>query len=310
MANTVRHADRQLRERPGDGRGRRAGRAHGLRRRRRDGRPRQRRHASRCTRASTAASGRTPRCTPPTRCASAISASPGTSSSERMAELMQFVTTVAGAARDRARHRGRGPVTARAATAVRSSTSSTRPDGRLLYQDTSGHWSGVLRDLRPDVAILAAAGRGNIDGEPIQGSLADFVARQVEMLQPRSVVLSHHDDWLPGFSIDTDVTPIREAIERVAPVDTPARARLRRRHPDPPLSVRGPIRPSSAFWAADACDSRKRSQPRRSGPKTSRAGTSAGEMGLSPGMHGKGLRHENPTRPCGTARWRAHDRSL
>jgi hypothetical protein len=91
------------------------------------------------------------------------------------------------------------------------------PDGRLLYQDTSGHWSGVLGDLRPDAAILAAAGRGNIDGEPIQGSLAEFVARQVEMLRPGSVVLSHHDDWLPGFSIDTDITPIREAIERVAP---------------------------------------------------------------------------------------------
>ena len=44
------------------------------------------------------------------------------------------------------------------------------PDGSLLYQDTSGHWSGILRDLRPDVAIVAAAGRGNIDGEPIQGS--------------------------------------------------------------------------------------------------------------------------------------------
>jgi hypothetical protein len=91
------------------------------------------------------------------------------------------------------------------------------PDGRLLYQDTSGHWSGVMGDLRPDVAILAAAGRGNVDGEPIQGSLAEFVARQVELLQPRSVVLSHHDNWLPGFSVDTDIAPIRRAIETVAP---------------------------------------------------------------------------------------------
>ena len=49
------------------------------------------------------------------------------------------------------------------------------PDGSLLYQDTSGHWTGILHDLRPDVAILAAAGRGNVDGEPVQGSLADFV---------------------------------------------------------------------------------------------------------------------------------------
>jgi hypothetical protein len=91
------------------------------------------------------------------------------------------------------------------------------PDGRLLYQDTSGHWSGVLRGLRPDVAVLAAAGRGNVDGEPIQGSLADFVAREVELLEPRRVVLSHHDNWLPGFSVDTDVAPIKDAVARAAP---------------------------------------------------------------------------------------------
>jgi hypothetical protein len=91
------------------------------------------------------------------------------------------------------------------------------PDGSILYQDTSGHWTGVLRDLRPDVAILAAAGRGNIDGQPIQGSLAQFVARQVDLVRPRRVVLSHHDDWLPGFSTATDVAPIRREIERVAP---------------------------------------------------------------------------------------------
>jgi L-ascorbate metabolism protein UlaG (beta-lactamase superfamily) len=91
------------------------------------------------------------------------------------------------------------------------------PDGSLLYQDTSGHWSGVLRDLRPDVAILAAAGRGNIDGEPIQGSLAEFVARQADLLRPRTVILTHHDDWLPGFSIATDVAPIRDELARVAP---------------------------------------------------------------------------------------------
>jgi hypothetical protein len=75
----------------------------------------------------------------------------------------------------------------------------------------------VLRDLRPDVAILAAAGRGNVDGEPIQGSLAQFVARQVDLLRPRRVVLAHHDDWLPGFSVATDVAPIAREIARVAP---------------------------------------------------------------------------------------------
>jgi len=91
------------------------------------------------------------------------------------------------------------------------------PGGRILYQDTSGHWSGILDLLRPDVAILAAAGRGNIDGEPIQGSLAQFVARQADRLRPRRLVLCHHDDWLPGFSIETDTQPIREELARVVP---------------------------------------------------------------------------------------------
>jgi L-ascorbate metabolism protein UlaG (beta-lactamase superfamily) len=91
------------------------------------------------------------------------------------------------------------------------------PDGSIVYQDTSGHWSGILGGLRPDVAILAAAGRGNVDGQPIQGSLAQFVAQQVELLQPRRLVLCHHDDWLPGFSIDTDVAPIREAVASSSP---------------------------------------------------------------------------------------------
>jgi L-ascorbate metabolism protein UlaG (beta-lactamase superfamily) len=93
------------------------------------------------------------------------------------------------------------------------------PDGRLFYQDTSGYWSGIVGSLgpRPDVAIVAAAGRGNIDGSPIQGSLAQFVGRQVSLLGPRRVVLAHHDDWLPGFSVDTDIGPIRDELARVAP---------------------------------------------------------------------------------------------
>jgi L-ascorbate metabolism protein UlaG (beta-lactamase superfamily) len=91
------------------------------------------------------------------------------------------------------------------------------PDGRILYQDTSGHWTGIMNTLRPDLAILAAAGRGNIDGQPIQGSLAQFVARQVDLLRPRRLVLCHHDNWLPGFSVDTDMQPIREELARSAP---------------------------------------------------------------------------------------------
>ena len=91
------------------------------------------------------------------------------------------------------------------------------PEGSLLFQDTSGHWSGILRDQRPDVAILAAAGRGNIDGEPVQGSLAQFVAQQVDLVRPRRFVLCHHDDWMPGFSRAIDTRPIREEAARRVP---------------------------------------------------------------------------------------------
>jgi hypothetical protein len=43
------------------------------------------------------------------------------------------------------------------------------------------------------------------------------VARQTDLLRPRRLVLCHHDDWLPGFSIDTDVTPIRAELEQAVP---------------------------------------------------------------------------------------------
>ena len=95
--------------------------------------------------------------------------------------------------------------------------SSDLPDGTVLFQDTSGHWGGVLGGLTPDVAILAAAGRANVDGEPTQGSLADFVAGQAAALGARRAILGHHDDWLPGFSVPTDMAPIRAAFAERAP---------------------------------------------------------------------------------------------
>jgi hypothetical protein len=86
------------------------------------------------------------------------------------------------------------------------------PAGSLFYQDTSGYWTGTVSRLRPDVAILAAAGRGNVDAEPIQGSLAEFVAGEAALLSPQRVLLSHHDDFLPGISISVDVEPIRKEM--------------------------------------------------------------------------------------------------
>src|SRR5205085_11476129 len=86
-----------------------------------------------------------------------------------------------------------------------------------LWKDTSGQWTGIMRALRPDVGLLASAGRGNIDGEPIQGSLAQFVAREADLLRPRRIVLSHHDDWMPPITRPIDVAPIREELARQAP---------------------------------------------------------------------------------------------
>ena len=91
------------------------------------------------------------------------------------------------------------------------------PDGSVLFQDTSGHWTGIVDDLDADVAIVAAAGRANVDGEPIQGTLAEFVADHIRRIGPKRAILCHHDNWLPGFSIDTDVAPIREKLAEVAP---------------------------------------------------------------------------------------------
>ncbi len=91
------------------------------------------------------------------------------------------------------------------------------PEGSLLFQDTSGRWGGILDSLTPDVAILAAAGRANVDGEPVQGSLAGFVADEATALGTRRVVLCHHDNWLPGFSSAPDPEPIRTAFEDRAP---------------------------------------------------------------------------------------------
>ena len=91
------------------------------------------------------------------------------------------------------------------------------PLGSILWKDTSGHWTGILRDLRPDAALLAAAGRGNIDGEPIQGTLAQFVAREADLLSPQRIVLGHHDDWNPPVSSPTDMEPIERELSRQAP---------------------------------------------------------------------------------------------
>jgi L-ascorbate metabolism protein UlaG (beta-lactamase superfamily) len=92
----------------------------------------------------------------------------------------------------------------------------TAPEGSLLVSSSSGYWSGIIRDLRPDVAVLAVAGRPNVDGEPFQGSSAQFLATEIELMRPRTVVLCHHDAWMPPLPA-VDVEPIAHELASRVP---------------------------------------------------------------------------------------------
>jgi L-ascorbate metabolism protein UlaG (beta-lactamase superfamily) len=92
------------------------------------------------------------------------------------------------------------------------------PDMRIFFQDTSGCWTGVLREIEADVAILSAAGRANVDGEPIQGSMADFIATEAKLLGARKVIIGHQDNWMPPITPATfDMAPVRAELENRAP---------------------------------------------------------------------------------------------
>jgi L-ascorbate metabolism protein UlaG (beta-lactamase superfamily) len=91
------------------------------------------------------------------------------------------------------------------------------PAGSLYWGDTSGYWTGIVAGMRPDIAVLAAAGIGNVDGEPAQGTLAEFLADEVSLLQPRHLVLCHHDDWMPPVTAPPDLDAIRAELARRVP---------------------------------------------------------------------------------------------
>jgi L-ascorbate metabolism protein UlaG (beta-lactamase superfamily) len=93
------------------------------------------------------------------------------------------------------------------------------PAGAIFYQDTSGCWTGVLANIPADVAILAASGRANVDGEPVQGSMAQFLTMEAKTLGAMKVVLGHHDNWMPPVTRpDFDVAPVREEMAKYAPL--------------------------------------------------------------------------------------------
>lgn len=72
-------------------------------------------------------------------------------------------------------------------------------EGSLLVNGSAGYWRGIFDDLRPDVALLAVAGRPNLDGEPYQGSNAQFAVDQVQTLRAGRVAFCHHDPLVAGL---------------------------------------------------------------------------------------------------------------
>ena len=86
------------------------------------------------------------------------------------------------------------------------------PEGSLFFKDTMGHWTGVLEEIKADVAILAISGRGNIDGEPIKGSLVDFMSTELAALNCRRFIPCHHDNYLPGFATQANLPTLKAGI--------------------------------------------------------------------------------------------------
>jgi L-ascorbate metabolism protein UlaG (beta-lactamase superfamily) len=91
------------------------------------------------------------------------------------------------------------------------------PYGSILWSASSGCWTPILRELRPDVALLALAGRPNVNGEPFQGTMAEFIVREVEMLKPKKVVFCHHDAFLPPYMNGMNVDAAAEALRTRTP---------------------------------------------------------------------------------------------
>jgi L-ascorbate metabolism protein UlaG (beta-lactamase superfamily) len=94
----------------------------------------------------------------------------------------------------------------------------TNGSGSILVSGSAGYWRGLYTGLGPDVALLSLAGRPNVDGEPFQGSLAEFVVEQVQLLSARSVAFCHHDPLfpgLPGVDIGAAAEMVRDKVPSV-----------------------------------------------------------------------------------------------
>lgn len=94
----------------------------------------------------------------------------------------------------------------------------TSPKGSVLVSGSAGCYRSVYSELRPDMALLSVAGRPNLDGEPYQGSKADFVLEQVEMLgRPKRVAFCHQESLVPGELPDENFDAAVQALAAQAP---------------------------------------------------------------------------------------------
>ncbi|HEY5638487.1 MAG TPA: hypothetical protein VIW01_00365 [Dehalococcoidia bacterium] len=98
------------------------------------------------------------------------------------------------------------------------------PDLTVFWQDTSGCWTGTFEGIGADVAVLAASGRPNVDGEPIQGSMAQFIAMEAKALGAKQVFLGHHDNWMPPVTRETfDLAPVAAELRARRPARSSSR---------------------------------------------------------------------------------------
>ncbi|RYC90166.1 hypothetical protein BFJ63_vAg7107 [Fusarium oxysporum f. sp. narcissi] len=86
----------------------------------------------------------------------------------------------------------------------------------FLWSAHLGGYEGILRDLqpKPDIAILAIAGRANVNGRPFDGSAAEFAAMKVGWLgNPSQVIWCLHDEaCIPPWRIKTEAAT--KAVEK------------------------------------------------------------------------------------------------
>lgn len=79
---------------------------------------------------------------------------------------------------------------------------------RLVHFGSAGGVADTLEHLRPDVALIPAQGRSDID---------QVATQMAERLQPRLVVPHHWDDFYPPLSQLIPLTPLAEALSRCLP---------------------------------------------------------------------------------------------